>query len=1009
MMTMLATATDGAVVEIPAGTYREQLSFARPVTLVAAEGPGSVTIRLERPCAVRADTELRGLTIEGAGLMAGGGVRLKLSDCVVRGASSTGVGLRDEARLTAQRSQITSVSGNGLFLGGNATARLIGCELGETAFSAVHLAGKADLELEDCVVSSSREHGIRATEDSSLRVDGGAVRDSGLSGISAETTGRVVLSRCTVRKTERAGILVGAGTTARVEHCRIEDAGGSALVVWTGATARARDVVVSGAGKNGFFFAEDAHGEFEDCEISGTAYPAVHVGERADPALVALRIHDVDQDLDIAESAKPRLSDVRVSAVAVSTLPPPGRDGGPGGEPETSLEELIAELNSLIGLDSVKRDVTAMINVMRLARRRIEIGLPPPPTNRHLVFAGNPGTGKTTVARLYGRILHAIGMIEHGHLVETDRGSLVGEYVGHTAPKTTAVFRKALGGVLFIDEAYSLVPVGGGNDFGQEAVATLVKLMEDHRDEVVVIVAGYPGDMHRFIDSNPGLASRFTRTLMFDDYSADQLAQIVRNQVAEHRYELGAGTEQAIVRYFASLRREAGFGNGRSARQLFQVLTERHAQRTAALAEPTTEDLTVLLPEDVPVPAARRPHPAPGRPAATSAQRRHLRRVQRRVVHLHLGDEAVEPVRVAAVVERAADGERSVAREGRGVRGGALQLAVHIERELPVARVVHAHQVCPGVELWRAAGGGAVGGRVGGVGGHAGEGPAVTRLEVLQVEAAVGAGVLAHGGVGVVRPGGELHEVHRSRNGEAAAPAGVEHGTRGLHEAVAVAAEHGGTAVPADVVRDAVVRAGDVGGAVVERPLADQRRAGRLDGRGVRRRSGDGLDHGDDADRCGGRGRGGRARALRRARRRARAEAGTRARTRARGGIGLRARRCVRGVGEGGHGPALLPAVVRGEAGGAPGQRHDHRGGDQDPAVPGGPRLRCGRRGGALLPSRRPAGLGGVPDEPLALIGPWFPVTEHDLRTLLKWSASGAVVRSRATPRSPRPEEMSKR
>ena len=604
VMNLLAGAADGAVVRIPAGSYRERLAIGRPVTMVAAEGPGSVLIELERPCPVRADTELRGLTISGAGLMAGGTARLKLEDCVVRGTSSTGVGLRDDARLSATRSQISGVGGNGLFVGGDATARLVGCELTETAFSAIHLAGRAEAELEDCVVNSSHEHGVRVTEDSSLRIDGGAVRESGLSGISVETTGRVVLTGCTVRKTERAGILVGAGTTARIEDCRIEEAAGSALVVSAGATARARNVVVAGAGQNGIFFAEDSHGEFEDCEISGTTRPAVRVGERADPALRRLRIHDVEQDLDIAESARPRLDRLNVAAVAVSTVPAAGRDAAAESEP-TTLEELIAELNSLIGLDSVKRDVTAMVNVMRLARRRIEVGLPPPPTNRHLVFAGNPGTGKTTVARLYGRILHALGMIEHGHLVEVDRGMLVGEYVGHTAPKTTAVFRKALGGVLFIDEAYSLVPVGGGNDFGQEAVATLVKLMEDHRDEVVVIVAGYAGDMHRFIDSNPGLASRFTRTLIFEDYAAEQLTDIVRNLVAEHRYELAAGASEAITRYFAAERREAGFGNGRSARQFFQTLTERHAQRTAMLAEPTTQDLIELLPQDVPL--AQRP------------------------------------------------------------------------------------------------------------------------------------------------------------------------------------------------------------------------------------------------------------------------------------------------------------------------------------------------------------------------------------------------------------------
>lgn len=205
------------------------------------------------------------------------------------------------------------------------------------------------------------------------------------------------------------------------------------------------------------------------------------------------------------------------------------------------------------------------------------------------------------MARLYGRILAALGLLTRGHLVEADRGDLVGEYVGHTAPKTQAVFRRAMGGVLFIDEAYSLVPRGnGGGDFGQEAIATLVKLMEDHRDDVVVIAAGYPAEMRRFVASNAGLASRFARTLTFDDYHADDLVRIVEFQAREHRYVLSPAAIDALRDHFGLLARAEGFGNGRTARQVFQEMTERQAVRVSRLAEAATEDLVRLVPADLP-------------------------------------------------------------------------------------------------------------------------------------------------------------------------------------------------------------------------------------------------------------------------------------------------------------------------------------------------------------------------------------------------------------------------
>lgn len=297
-------------------------------------------------------------------------------------------------------------------------------------------------------------------------------------------------------------------------------------------------------------------------------------------------------------TTKPKLKDDS------STTPPDDRT------PEQRLADARAQLNRLVGLDAIKDQIETLTNFLKMERLRAEEGLPTTRPSLHMAFVGNPGTGKTTVARIVADIYGALGILEKGHLVETDRSGLVAEYAGQTGPKTNAKIDEALDGVLFIDEAYTLIDENGQDQYGREAVQTLLKRMEDQRDRLVVILAGYPVEMQTMIRSNPGLSSRVGTTMTFDDYTPEDLCRIFELIASKAKYSLPTEARRRLMRGFTYLYigRDRHFGNGRCSRNSFERSVRRLANRLAKLTDINRDLLTTLDAEDIEVAGVTEAH-----------------------------------------------------------------------------------------------------------------------------------------------------------------------------------------------------------------------------------------------------------------------------------------------------------------------------------------------------------------------------------------------------------------
>jgi stage V sporulation protein K len=280
-----------------------------------------------------------------------------------------------------------------------------------------------------------------------------------------------------------------------------------------------------------------------------------------------------------------------------------GNSASQKNEKDEKIEDVLAELESFTGMEGIKRDVRSLINLLKIQKQREGQGLSVVKPSLHMVFTGPPGTGKTTVARVMGRVFKALGVLEKGHIIETDRSGLVAGYVGQTAIKVDEVVQKSLNGILFIDEAYTLSPSDGQDSFGQEAIDTLLKRMEDNRDSLVVIVAGYEEEMQRFIESNPGFKSRFNKYISFDDYKPEELIEIFKSIVQKNKYIASIELISLLQNKFTELynSRTKSFGNGRVVRNLFEKIVENQSNRLASMDSALSDqDLQTLLPDDFP-------------------------------------------------------------------------------------------------------------------------------------------------------------------------------------------------------------------------------------------------------------------------------------------------------------------------------------------------------------------------------------------------------------------------